>query len=190
MIVRLTTDASLCEETRTGAWGAIVRGRNGYMERGSAFAGKFSGINGLEMHAIAMGLRMAVDHGALAPGDHLVLQTDSSHAAHRMRPDYISRRNRRRLKRGQPIPVADIGSQIASPCAWARATLSEIGITHEVVLSSDGRDIAVADKIAHQHMAEERARRRGLLPMDAKLDVFERAMDRGRMEWLKATRQL
>ena len=39
-------------------------------------------------------------------------------------------------------------------------------------------------------MAEERARRRGLLPMDAKLDVFERAMDRGRMEWLKATRQL
>ena len=58
------------------------------------------------------------------------------------------------------------------------------------MLSSDGRDIAVADKIAHQHMAEERARRRGLLPMDAKLDVFERAMDRGRMEWLKATRQL
>lgn len=184
MIVRLTTDASLCYQTRAGAWGAIARRGKRSASFGAALPGRFGAVNGLELHAVAHGLVAAIEAGIIRRGDHVVVQTDSQHAASRINPNYVSRRNKRRLRRGHPIPKQDVGHPLASPKAKFWHLMREHELTWEVVHSNEGYDLHVADTIAGEYMLEERYRRQGLDPMAAKLAAFERTMDLARAAWI------
>lgn len=184
MIAYLTTDASLCTETGAAAWGAVARGVK-HQEFGALFPGSFGSINGVELHAIAMGLRAAIEAGIFRRGHHVIVQTDSCHAGVRVRPDYVSRRNRRRMRLGLPIPEPELANPLCSPKAAFHAMMEDHDLTWNVIISNDGADIVAADGIARVHMLEERMRRRGMTPGEAKLAAFEKVLDDGRVNWLR-----
>src|SRR5580700_10420539 len=103
MKAALVTDASFCELTGSAAWAAWAESERRQILVGNALPGRHGAVNPVEMRAVALGRGVAIKRGLIARGDHFTLQTDSTHAAGRLMPSHLSRRNKMRARRGLPI---------------------------------------------------------------------------------------
>jgi ribonuclease HI len=178
MIATLVTDGSFCDLTRAAAWAAWMESGRGRFLVGNALPGNNSGINPVEMKAATLGLSAALRRGVIVPGDHFTIQIDSTHAARRLDPGYVSSRNKKRVRRGiQPVYSS------GSPAAAFRSLVAEHGLTYEVVRSREGKEIWHVDRFARWCMIEERARRQGA--GEPERAAFEDVLTRARHEWVK-----
>jgi ribonuclease HI len=184
MIATLVTDGSYCEVTRAAAWAAWARSERGHFIEGGVFPGDHGGINPVEMRAAFYGLRLAISRGIVMPGDHVLLQTDSQHAAHKLGPTYRSLRAKRRERRGLPPTAAHV-FEAGSPRGLFLQLVRAANLSYDVVRSSDGVELGEVDHLARRKMIEERARRQGATPALAEVAGFEDAMVRARNAWIK-----
>lgn len=178
MNATLVTDGSFCDFTRAASWAAWMESGRSRFLVGNALPGNNSGINPVEMKAATLGLSAALRRGVIVDGDHFTIQIDSTHAARRLNPDYISSRNKKRVRRGiQPVYSS------GSPAAAFRCLVAEHRLTYEVVCSREGEEIWHVDGFARWCMIEERARRQGA--REPEMAALEDALMRARMAWIK-----
>lgn len=190
MKVRLTTDASFCERTRVAAWAAVATSDRGRATAGGVLPGSFSCVNSAEIWAVAHGLNMAIDRGIICDSDHVIVQTDSLHAATRLQITYTTARARRRARRGlgePPAHKADSHSKPdkGSPRRWFLDLIENHGLTYEVVRSGEGPVMREVDRTARGHMITARVCCDGKSIEAAHIAAFEDMLEKARIAWLR-----
>lgn len=156
MIVQLVTDASFCVETRVAAWAAWSISPRGRFFGGNVYPTSFSSINSVELHALITGLRVSIDRGVIRTGDHIDLQTDSEYVAKRLHKDFVTRKNRQRLRQGL-IPDQSF-IQDGSLRGSFLATIAKHELTFNLTRSSIGWQLQKVDCCARRYVRDERRR--------------------------------
>jgi ribonuclease HI len=136
----LVCDASFCDRTRTAGWAAALVRPDGTTSSVSApIENGFSSINGAEQAAALRAMQWAEREGHLVGLSRLLLVTDSMAVRHKLAPGYVSRRNRRRLRRGLALPVPDPATGFVAPLNAIRLIASRHGVKLDVV-HANGRN--------------------------------------------------
>lgn len=96
-------DASFCQVTRVAGWaGAVIVGSG--VEVVGGVIPHITSSNSAEMVAMLNALRWAVRAGLVLYGEAVLLATDCEHLHRKIGGSHVSRKNKRRLALGLPIP--------------------------------------------------------------------------------------
>lgn len=163
MKVTVVTDASFCGVSRVAAWAAMATSPRGDFFGGNVLAGSFTSNNSAEIKAVAHALRIAIDRGIIADGDHVHLQTDSQFVGQRLHPGYMTVRQKNRLSlKGNLERPKNSGENFGASNTRADilAIIEKHSLELSVTVSRKGINMLRVDQCSRKYMKEGRKAKR------------------------------
>lgn len=77
MLVTIFSDAGLCPELNLGSWGAWIKSKRGVARGGGVLRENVHDTSVAEARAVLNAIHLGLCNGVIAPGDHLIVQTDN-----------------------------------------------------------------------------------------------------------------
>lgn len=162
----IVADASFCDRTRAAGWaGAVIRGATFEATSGVLTAGLAS-TNSAEGAAMLNALRWALDRGLVVPGEAVLLATDSEHLWRKY--EHLSRRNRARLERGEPLSTGQAHKPL-------RMLAAARGITFDVCWirgHPNSRERRQSLRARVMRLVDQAARTQMLVDRRSRLEVY------------------